>query len=345
MSDQLENSQTVKVQKNYGGIDLAKILLALFVVAIHTHPLTGVTNILANRLFTVVVKLAVPYFFIASGFFLFTKLSFENRCDLKSKIIKQYLARISLLYFSWTAIFLPISIYGLLTNEHPGFFDILIFVRGVLILGENFYSWPLWYLLSMIYSLLLINYLVERRRSLSYIFSLSLVMYVIFVLINQMKYGHSMDDRWSQLDTLLKITIVDGRLFMGMLYLMIGAFFAQKSRYISAWLIIVLFTVGVISQVWQVPIISQLLYALCPLGLFYFSLKIGLNRKVSYVLRKASSAIYFLHMIVLFIYTVLFEEFPYYGPKAFLISAVIPLFLVPVIIKYEKRLGFLKVIF
>lgn len=50
-------------KKNYYGIDLLKLIMAVCVVAIHTQPLYSIQSIVVQRLFDTITSLAVPYFF------------------------------------------------------------------------------------------------------------------------------------------------------------------------------------------------------------------------------------------------------------------------------------------
>ena len=59
----------------YGGIDGVKLLAALLVVAIHTGPLLSFDAYAEFLLTGVIGRLAVPFFFMASGFLFFRKLT------------------------------------------------------------------------------------------------------------------------------------------------------------------------------------------------------------------------------------------------------------------------------
>ena len=71
-----EENKKPNENKNYNAIDLTKFIMAIFVVIIHTNPLLSFTNgntfwdLLIDRL----TDLAVPFFFMASAFFLFKKM-------------------------------------------------------------------------------------------------------------------------------------------------------------------------------------------------------------------------------------------------------------------------------
>ena len=59
----------MKNQKEYGGIDIFRIIAAILIVAIHTSPLSSI-NSTADFLFTrIIARVGVPFFFMTSGFF------------------------------------------------------------------------------------------------------------------------------------------------------------------------------------------------------------------------------------------------------------------------------------
>ena len=122
------------------GIDFVKVLMAFVVVSIHTTawPLLGIREV------------AVPYFFIVSGFFLFGKMTGDRAADLSA--IRAWTLRILKLYLIWTAIYLPFTVYGFLQDGLSLKQSLAVFVRNLAFVGENFMSWPLWYLLALIWS-------------------------------------------------------------------------------------------------------------------------------------------------------------------------------------------------
>ena len=77
--------------ENYNAIDLVKFLCAIMVFTIHFPPF-AVENSTAKQMLNFLLqnclcRLAVPFYFIVSGFFLFRKMSFDN---LNFKTIKNY---------------------------------------------------------------------------------------------------------------------------------------------------------------------------------------------------------------------------------------------------------------
>lgn len=89
-------------QKNYNGIDLIKFLCSILVFIIHIPPFQGETSGLAQYinygLQHYISRLAVPFFFVCSGFFLYRKMSIY---DLNTETIKSYCFKILRLMGTW----------------------------------------------------------------------------------------------------------------------------------------------------------------------------------------------------------------------------------------------------
>lgn len=139
-------------EKRSKGIDIMKVLMSFVVVSIHTTdwPLLGIREV------------AVPFFFLVSGFFLYSKISWDRKADLQT--ISEWTLRILKLYLIWTAIFLPFTVYGFLQDGLSPKQSLMLFIRNLFFVGENFMSWPLWYLLALIWSGIL-AYIIRALRA------------------------------------------------------------------------------------------------------------------------------------------------------------------------------------
>ena len=124
------------------GIDTLKFLFSLVVVWIHT----GVGNLGG------LTPWAVPFFFLVSGFFLFGKLFDEPAPSLRNEKISGWWRKTLRLYVLWTLIFLPFAIIGLLNDHLAPVKAIAQYLRNFLLVGENYLSWPLWYLLGLLWA-------------------------------------------------------------------------------------------------------------------------------------------------------------------------------------------------
>ena len=139
-------------KKIYKGVYLAKFVMAILVVMIHT----GSWNLMGF------VETAVPFFFIASGFFLFRKTEKKSRSE-ELRIIGQWIWKALKLYGIWSLIYLPFAIYGYHSEGLPLTKAILHYVRNFIFVGENFLSWPLWYLLALVWGGALIWVMTKLR--------------------------------------------------------------------------------------------------------------------------------------------------------------------------------------
>ena len=87
-----------KSKKMNGAIDIAKLLMAVLVIGIHTEPFGF--NFWLDKGFGIVTRLCVPFFFVTSAYFFWNK----------EKSAMTFLKRIVLLYFVWSIIYLPFDI-------------------------------------------------------------------------------------------------------------------------------------------------------------------------------------------------------------------------------------------
>ena len=135
--------------KHYTGIDFFRIIACIFVIAIHTAPLYQINKDI-DLLFTRgLCRLAVPFFFVTSGFFLIRKYT-ENSYHLI-----QFEKKLCLLYFISILIYLPINLYSGYFNV----FSLPAFLQDIFFDG-TFYH--LWYFPSCILGSLIAYYLVKK---------------------------------------------------------------------------------------------------------------------------------------------------------------------------------------
>lgn len=60
-------------EERLNSIDLFKFLMAVVVVAFHTNPFDKCTSVFVNETMIIVADMAVPFFFLASGYFIADK--------------------------------------------------------------------------------------------------------------------------------------------------------------------------------------------------------------------------------------------------------------------------------
>lgn len=171
--------------RKYDSIDLMKFLLCFMVVAIHSDPFEDVSPFI-NRMMLGLERLAVPLFFIASGFFLFKGKSLE-----KDQLVK-YLKRMGLLYLAWFVVSLPITFFNrFLMGEGAFSVKLLLFVKSFFFTSTFSGSW---FLASCVFCTILF-YLIYKgfpSKGGSIIITISLIAYLLCV--GTSAWGNLMDE-------------------------------------------------------------------------------------------------------------------------------------------------------
>lgn len=121
----------------YPLVDYFKLLAAVLVVAIHTSPLTSISPEGDYILTRVIGRIAVPFFFMVTGYFILPGAVTDGKRALK------YLKRIGLIYLVSLLLYLPVGFYA----GHFKDADFLMVLKMIFLDG-TFYH--LWYLPALI---------------------------------------------------------------------------------------------------------------------------------------------------------------------------------------------------
>lgn len=302
-------------KKEYAGIDIAKIICAYLVVAIHI-PVFGPSEnesikLLDFAISNCLARIAIPFFFVASGFFLFRKMTPEHFDAVPAR---KYVLRILRLYILWTLIYLPLSISLMRENGHfLGGSMVLEFIRNFFLTGSYTH---LWYMNALIFDVIFISILLKNRISPRHIFTFSLVMYIIG-LFGDAYFGMiaplatKLPGFWNVLHQLHIIfdTTRNG-LFDGMLFVSIGMLFAFDSslisgkdktrRYFLLSLAALVVEVFLLNH-YNIPRDYNMMISLIPCAFFGFSyfLQVDANPDHNYKkIRTLSAIIYYVHLWV-----------------------------------------------
>jgi surface polysaccharide O-acyltransferase-like enzyme len=95
------------IGRQYNSIDLCKFIMAFAVVAIHTLPFADVKNVVFRNIYDTFVGLAVPFFFLASGYLLAVKMDYPYGSEGDLHRIQKQLRGMLRLYLTWTVIYAP----------------------------------------------------------------------------------------------------------------------------------------------------------------------------------------------------------------------------------------------
>lgn len=159
------------LNKRYNAIDLFKFIFSIAVVAIHTDPLLGFEEHIIYKIYQSFIYLAVPFFFVSSGFLMYQASGAgKDQCLLGQ--IKKYIN----IYLIWSVIYLPLAIYHYIDTGMDFTSAVIDYFIGLCFIGEHFNSYILWYILSMIFALVFIRFLRNNNVSIE---AITLIGFVI----------------------------------------------------------------------------------------------------------------------------------------------------------------------
>ena len=136
--------------KSYTGIDLFRLVAAILIITIHTSPLASFTATGDFILTRILARVAVPFFFMTSGFFLISRYSRDN------KKRKKFVKKTAYIYVLAILIYIPVNIYN-------GYFNCGSLIPNIL--KDLFFDgtiYHLWYLPASIFGAGIAWYLVKR---------------------------------------------------------------------------------------------------------------------------------------------------------------------------------------
>lgn len=222
-------------------------------------------------------------------------------------------------------IYTPLAIYHYVSSATPVTRAILMYIRGFFLIGEQYNSWPLWYLLSMIYALIFVLYLLKQKvgdKTIGVIVVSFLLLYTAMsALVN---YDGQMTIFASIVQRLIKM-MGTVRRFTGACYLLVGIQLAKVTVNLPKALSI--FATGfLLNTVFSNSCFSPIFTFVSSVGFFILIISIKLpSARIFLVMRKMSAVIYFLHMYVWsFYYKVAYGQ-KTYGGDAFFATVIISL--------------------
>lgn len=282
--------------KQYPSIDICKLVMSIFVVIIHVNTLFRISDPLIYKSIDNITELAVPFFFMASGFLTYKKYGIER------KGYWRYTKKIFMLYCIWTAIYFPFTLYAYI-QEGLGVRHIAVFLRNFLFVGQNEFSWQLWYLLAIIYSVIL-KMLFEKmgfHRKTILIFALGLYCGGRFMswMLSQTTLPMPLNLIAKVYDCIF-VSTMNGPLF-GFAFFELGEFFAvhNNKKSPNKLIPVLAFILGLIANGYG--FFPGLV--LSTIALFYMVINCSSNsiwkQFDSKKLRLISNSVYFTHMIFL----------------------------------------------
>ena len=288
-------------------LDLSKFIMSISAIAWHTKVFVNCKSELFQKLYNAVSTLALPIFFMISGFLLFYNMNGSYATAENLAKIKKTIKRTLSLYGIWTLIYLPLTLYEFANNSNSTADNALFFLRRLVFWGEQYYSWPLWYLLSIAYGLSLIYLLLKIGMKEKFIYALSFGIFLFGCIMNALVADPGIvPGRLQGLFNDFVYYFQGGRLFTGVGYMAFSMMTARSRTSISTPLSILALVCGVGSSL----VFGELFFAVCYPVLAWLFLQAALRVKLPpspiwLWFRKISSVMYFSHMFFFFLYVLL----------------------------------------
>ena len=274
----------ISQRKNLDAADVLKFVLSITIVATHTSLFEGYI--------TPLVRLAVPAFFMISGYFFFSKI---NSCDSKAKqraYLKKSVTHNLKLYFFWFILLLPLTLY--IRKSHT---------------------------IALITGFAIVLFLSDKISQ-SALIIIGVICYIPSLLSSNYEFLLSSFDGLRAIgDSLSQIFLLPCHNFsVGILYIAIGKYLAEKNyegktkRYTATFLLAFAALVAefLALRFSSVEIKNTDCYIAVPFAAYYLCkvfLTLDITCKYSIILRKISAVSYCAHMAVFMVVGKAFKIF------------------------------------
>lgn len=232
-SDQKEKTMVEKIAEekqssSYKLIDLLKFVCAFLVIGIHTRPFQASSELLDKVFYYDISNYAVPFFYACTGYFLVINHPEET---LQTKSMSRCI-KILKIYLLWSAVYLPLTVCGWFFDDRSGLRYLALCLRNYVVVGENFYSWTLWYLNGLVFALFLIG-ILSKRLSIKQISDIGTFAYLagigLTMLARHLTHLPLFLARAVQLYFSIFVTTRNG-LFMSLVFVSLGMRMAETNR-------------------------------------------------------------------------------------------------------------------
>lgn len=287
-----------------------KYVMALAVIAIHYRPLFE--EVEYPPYVEWFIRLAVPFFFMISGFLMGRKLESKGDFNYKKSYLLDRSKHFFRIFIIWLAIYLPLAVYYYIANNKGFAESVFLYSSKVVFKGHGPYSWPLWFIYSLAIVCFCVAYSLKKRW-------LQVVLIFLFILSYLSDY---LAFNFSEIKIAGINRMVFGHTLGGGIYIVLG-FYLQRFLHILKH--------KNIPGILLILLSAFLFYSNLPFwkpvgGLGFGLLSIGLTLRKSPVwveLRVQSIWIYFTHMYVIFLFELILKHFNIENPTIYLSTAYI----------------------
>lgn len=278
------------------GIDIVKLVMSFAVIAIHAPEYLWADDRIWPELFEWFIRLAVPFFFITSGYLIELKLESKTTLEQKAYLHKRG-CRIFKLWIYWSLIYLPLSVWGCWHDHNTVVQKIMMYFEDLFLCGHSLYAQPLWFLYSMAIIIMIWMNLNNKKHLIS--------LFIVFAVIQCLSYYGVF--KFSNLLTKISIWVLGGGLPMigGALIRNLIRHFKIKSH-LMFYMALMLIIMSVVMYYFSLPFWTFF----GGTSLFLFALIFHPLFDLDYsAIHQCSMWIYYIHMYIIMIAMVVSRYF------------------------------------
>lgn len=307
--------EKAKSDSNFYGVDIAKVILAVLVVVLHTQAFADFGKPIHYGVH-VLTRVAVPFYFIASGYFLFRGISID---DSGAARVVKYLRKIAKLYIVWTVIYSPVILKAAVSHSDSAWGVMLRSAKMICVTGY----YHLWYLLALIVSVVVIYFFRKLTQNLLILMVFSSTMYIIGLMLSEF---YVLADSLASKSYITKVAFqgyfelfdsARNGLFDALFFVTIGVLIAYRPVKIRLWFSVVALIVALVClefEGWLVErlqttqdgsvLANDLFISIVPASFFLFIISLSVRLKESFnsvSLRIFSTFLYLVHPLAVII--------------------------------------------
>ena len=342
-----------KNKVNYQNLDILKYLSAILIMILHLRPFINFSDQLDLAFNNIITRICVPIFFIITGYFVAKK---EKNNE---NYIKDYIKKIIPLYLVWSLLYIPVIIgtiiqYLPIINEYltkinitlPLLIILLVLLFPVVILIALCYTgiyYHLWYFPAIIFSLLVLEKW-KKKFKVKYLLVFSFILLLFGA--TETYYGVlplSIKELLSYYYNIFFTT--RNFLFFGLFYVVLGYFMGTQEKAYSKYCFVKLI-ISFFLLIFEAILLhdtnrlnSNISLSCVPLTYYLFisAIYITNNIKLKFQFGNLSKYYYFIHPMIIFITSLLFEDISNYPYLNILIVLLITHIISILIIKLKDK--------
>lgn len=295
-------------KQRVNSIDAGRLVMALLVLTYHCRPWDGMQGIALPRILSLFTGTAVSYFFLVSGFFIFRDMEFPLRTEDKGRLIRALCLQLRQ-YLLWSLFYLPFSIYGEAAVYHRTPLKAAVdIIWGIVVLGRNYLSWHLWYLMALMVSELFVFFLARaglRERGMT---GLAAVFFVVGRVLDVLSGFHGYPGERLVEGYFTVFGSTYNALFSGFFFVSLGLYAAKHMRERrKSVLASGAAGLGIAAYLfYDLYLTANLLLAGCIFCIFLWILEIrSADSPIFPFIKEMSRMIYFIHLFFYGIFTIM----------------------------------------